>query len=484
MATSFRGSEPTQPTETALDRRQFLRGGMAGAATAAFTALAARSRLARADRGCASDYGPLSPTRDRATGLFLLALPAGFEYWSYGWTGQTMSDGRPTPTAHDGMAVVGRQGRLVTLVRNHELSAGQGSPCVVAGGIYNPAEFGGTTNLTFDLSARRFVSSWTTMGGTIRNCAGGPTPWSSWITCEETFHRWGSRADGFNHGYIFEIPASGHGTGVPIRAAGRFSHEAVAIDPRTGILYETEDATPSGFFRYIQEGCAPGRPSRSSRRGLRDGGRLEAMVVDGVSRKNLMGELADGDTFSVTWQPVTDPEGKLGTAYQSAPDAAMFARGEGCFHDGGLIYFISTSGGGARLGQVWVYDPDQETVTMLFESRSADVLSGPDNMAVSPQGGILLCEDGGHDPQRLVGLAPNGATFEFAQNRIELAPGDIDVIDSVFPGAKANFWHDPVGSYTDVEWAGATFHGRWLFVNIQTPGVTFAITGPWQRGAL
>ena len=120
----------------------------------------------------------------------------------------------------------------------------------------------------------------------------------------------------------------------------------------------------------------------------------------------------------------------------------------------------------------------------MFESPDAETLDGPDNIAVSRRGGILLCEDGGSDPKRLIGLTPGGAAFDFAENLIDLAPGDIDTIDAVYPGTKANFWDEPTGSYTSREWAGATFAYEWLFVNIQSPGVTFAITGPWNRGAL
>jgi secreted PhoX family phosphatase len=121
---------------------------------------------------------------------------------------------------------------------------------------------------------------------------------------------------------------------------------------------------------------------------------------------------------------------------------------------------------------------------MLYESRDSEDVHAPDNIAISPRGGILLCEDGPRDPQRLIGLTHRGETFEFARNNIVLGPGDIDAIDAAFPGTRDNFWDDFEGSYTDVEWAGATFYGDWLFVNIQSPGASFAITGPWQHGAL
>lgn len=256
-----------------MDRRRFMRAGIgagAGAASLAFPAMALAGRgHGDEDRGrgvgrCPSaDYGPLKPARDKCTGLYLLSLPEGFEYCSYGWTGQIMDDGRPTPTDHDGMGVVDRRGHTIALVRNHELSRGEGHQCLATGGMYNPDEFGGTTNLVFDLQRGEFTKSYTSLGGTIRNCAGGPTPWGSWLSCEETFH--GFRSSGFNHGYIFDVPGFGIANGQPVRSAGRFSHEAVAVDPRTGIVYETEDTGASGFYAYVQPGAgAAASPSAPS----------------------------------------------------------------------------------------------------------------------------------------------------------------------------------------------------------------------------
>lgn len=475
-----------------VHRRTFVKAGAASALSVAFGALSARRAEAHWGRGhhghhghhgkkeCRDGYGPLSPVKDLATGLPLISLPEGFRYVSYGWTGQLQSDKRPTPRGHDGMAVVGQRGPLLALVRNHELSAGAAPGCITEHATYDPNEAGGTSNLYFNLRTGRFVSSYTSLAGTSRNCAGGPTPWGSWITCEETFHAWDDRSDGYNHGYIFDVPGFGFGSAKPVRAAGRFSHEAVAVDPATGIVYETEDTGQSGFYKYV--------PPRGKRcwgaHGLIDGGELYALVADGVSRMDLRGGFEDGTKLKASWQKVGDPEGKSGSAFDSAEDAAIISRGEGCWYHAGKIYFVSTSGGEAGLGQVWVYDPRREELTMLFESRSSDDVDGPDNIAISPRGGILLCEDGDHEPQRLIGLSRKGETFEFARNNIVLGPGDLDKVDAVYPGVRDNFASNPEGDYSGVEWAGATFYGDWLFVNVQTPGVTFAITGPWHRGAL
>lgn len=461
-------------TASTLQRRTILKAGLTGAAAVAFGALAQQPLGAnvRAERRGGS-YGPLQPTRDMVTGLELLALPEGFSYLSFGWTGQIMGDGRPTPTDHDGMAVVASRNQRIALVRNHELSAGEGPQSFVTGGMYNPAEFGGTTNLVFNTATGRFEGDWTSLGGTIRNCAGGLTPWRSWISCEETFHPWGEREDGFNHGYIFDVPGWGISNGTPIRSAGRFSHEAVAVDPRSGIVYETEDARTSALYAYRNPG---------GRRRLRDGGDLYALAVKGQPDADLRGGFEDGTSFRIDWVKVEDPEGREGRAFDSAPGRAIFSRLEGIWYDDGVMYFVSTDGGDAGLGQIWALRLSTRTLSLVYESRDAAVLDGPDNIAISPRGGIILCEDGDSDPKRMIGLSRRGDIFEFCQNLIDLREGDIDVIDGHYPGTKANFWDEPVGTYTSREWAGATFYGAWLFANVQSPGVTFAITGPWGRG--
>ncbi|WP_416306182.1 alkaline phosphatase PhoX [Neptunicella sp. SCSIO 80796] len=467
-----------QDPQPLVNRRDFIKGGSMVAAGSAFAAMS--NRAAAANLPYSDSYGPLMPVADKATGLELLALPEGFEYTSFGWTGSMQADGQPTPGAHDGMAPVASKGSVICLVRNHEQSGGGHTSAPRGGrGVYNPAQRGGTSNVLFDVVQGKFLSSYNSLGGTIRNCCGGLTPWGSWMSCEETYQN----AQGFYHGYIFEVPGFGISDGQPIREMGRFSHEAAAVDPATGYVYETEDTGQSGFYKFVPDGVWGD---------LKSGGSLYAMVLDNTARIDLRGGLVEGSVWDVSWQEVPDPDAFNQSCFAQASDAAIIERGEGCWYDDGKIFFVSTSGGAANLGQIFCYDPRKETLTIVFESQSRDQVDGPDNIAVSPRGNILMCEDGGSNPKRLVGLTLDGNTFHFAENRIALDQGDLATIDAIYPGTQANFLTS-VGNSTDgsnrrsfssSEWAGACFHDRWLFVNIQTPGVTFAITGPWENGAL
>ena len=453
--------------EQGLDRRRLLRGGAAMAAglmaAGPLQALAARTAGAApmVKRPHSPDYGPLAPVKDQTTGLELLMLPKGFEYLSYGWTGDEMSDGRPTPGAHDGMAAFQVRGDRVALVRNHEQSSLTGAFTDAA---YDPMANGGTTTLEFDAHRGRFRSARASLSGTIRNCAGGPTPWGSWLSCEETTVINGE----VRHGYIFEVPYDGVSSAEPYKAMGRFSHEAVAVDPRTGWVYETEDANPSGLYRF--------RPDR--RGDLGSGGVLEMLAIGDDGSYDTRAD-ATGVRYPRThWVRIDEPDpgpDETSTVQQGiAKDGAVFARLEGAWYHAGKVYVVSTSGGPTGQGQVFEYDPRAGDMKVLFASPNADVLNNPDNITVSPRGGIVLCEDGS-GVEYLHGLTRDGEIFRFAANNIVIPPEGV-------PGKST-----APGDYTGSEWCGATFeprHGDWLFVNIQTPGITFAITGPWGRGSL
>ena len=443
-----------------MDRRAFLKGAATAAAAIPLNALAGRVNAGER-RPWTPAYGPLVPAIDETTGLPLIMLPEGFRYMSFGWTGDPLANGQPTPGSHDGMAAFDAGNGILRLVRNHERGGGTPFGSVV----YNTAAAGGTTTLDFDAINGTPLSARDSISGTIRNCAGGPTPWGSWLTCEETTEFRGQKP----HGYVFEVPADGFGDPTPIRDMGRFSHEAVAVDPETGYIYLTEDAGgSSGFYRFV--------PNENGN--LAAGGKLYMLKVEGKSTtgENLGAGFANNTHFWVDWVPIATPDNpaqgmpsNFVWAQGRALGAATFGRLEGCWYGLNKIYLVSTSGGAAGQGQIWEYSPDRDGIRLVFESPGAGSLNAPDNITVSPRGGLVLCEDGSGE-EFMHGLTVDGQIFPFAKNTV------------VLNGEKNGF----AGSFTGAEWAGACFSpdGKWLFANIQSPGITFAITGPWKNGSI
>lgn len=482
-----------------LHRRAFLRGAaLAGAGTAVGTGLPGlvqRSAFAHhgapPGAGADSDYGPLSPKRPVAASdaananVAYLALPDGFAYTVFGVEGQRMSDGNRTPRAHDGMAAFLLPDDRIRLVRNHEDRSDAAASRAEGGARARPAYDrlgrGATTTLEigftpegYPIGGRDVVS----IAGTIVNCAGGATPWGSWLTCEETTAGTGA---GFAkaHGYVFEVPADRDepASPTPLEDLGRFVHEAAAVDPRTGAVYLTEDNDPAGLYRFL-----PHRPGN-----LRAGGRLQMLAVDGEPRYDTRDEEEEGRHLPVRWVDIADPDladaedDPLAVYRQGAGEGgAAFRRLEGCWYGNGAVYVNSTSGGPAGFGQVWEYrpssNPDFGELTLLVVAEHGGVLDAPDNVTVSDRGGVLVCEDGGGG-NFLRGVRATGETYDFAHNELNAR-----------------------------EWAGACFAtsaafrerfpetgGQILFVNIQgalSPGEsgdlghTFAIWGPWTAGSL
>lgn len=438
-----------------------------------------------------SPYGPIAPVRDEVTGLELLQLPAGFRYASFSWTGDTMSDGQPVPRGHDGMGVIAEQGDEIILVRNHELGAGQQ---ISAPGMYDTLTLeggeqiaGGNTNIHFSRSNRRELRTVPSLGGTLVNCAGGVTPWGTWLSCEETVNDH-SPQGGRKHGYVFEVTADPEQTtGQPIVNMGRYKHEAAAVDPRSSYVYLTEDnRNTSPIYRYLPDDTSQQTGA------LEKGGRLQAAKVVGVQGAELFTPVL-GEEVEIEWVDIPDPdmapEGNLSGPYLQSREAGALSisRGEGIWYSEGLMYIVDTSAGrdaegraGHGEGAVWMLDPVSNRMRCLFASTDAVMANNPDNITVSPRGGVVMCEDGGgvEDEfgfgERLLGLQTSGESFIFAKNNIVLSEADI---------AAAGKQCAP-DDYRDREIAGACFDptGQFLFFNIQTPGITFAVWGPWDQG--
>jgi secreted PhoX family phosphatase len=426
-----------------------------------------------------------------------LKLPRGFSYTRFGKAGSRMSDGLETPPCHDGTGTFAGDGTTCILIRNHE-GFGPGK-ALGKHNAYDPVARGGVTSSHFDTSTGRLVGSALVLNGTDTNCNGGVTPWGTWLSAEESTVGAGNGFEA-EHGYVFEVPASATAPvdPVPIKAMGRFVHEATPVDPRTGIVYLTEDnGDPGdGFYRYI-----PNQPGN-----LLAGGRLEMLAIEGMPGYNTAKSQRVGEALTCAWVPIDDPdpsdaEKHPDAVYRqgAAKGAVRFLGLEGAFFSQDSIYTTASEAGDAKKGQIWRYTPDlgnlaTGALTLLFESPSARKLDEPDGLAVSPRGGIVLAEDGSgeeapNDVNFLRGLSPSGKVFDFARNERPLILEE-EAIDQLQPFNK-RYWQkrrfarkgDIIGSS---EFSGVAYSpdGRWLFASIQYPGATYAITGPWEKGWL
>jgi secreted PhoX family phosphatase len=477
-----------------MDRRAFLARSAAAASgtvvgSEALARLANRSALADI-RARGRGYGKLKRKKDQH-GRFVLALPAGFSYVTFGEIGSPMSDGRPTPLAHDGMAAFVGPRRTVRLIRNSE---DRNTP--PAGGItptpgaYDMLAGGGTTTLDYDPRTRRLVRSFVSLEGTTVNCAGGfGLGRRSWLTGEETIAG-PSRGFSQRHGYMFEVPVDRtrgddpHSR--PLTAMGRFSHEAAATDQRTGIVYETEDpgsGRGAGFYRFIP----------NNKRRLAAGGRLQILGIRNRPQYDAREGQRPGRKLPVRWIDVPEPDPEYvndddpaGTFQQGwRLGAAKFNRLEGCWYADGSVFFVSTSGGDAKsgdvnsdgyregYGQVWEYRVRTRQLILHYESPGGEVMDSPDNLTVTPRGGLMVCEDDASDADeananRVIGISPSGRAFPFAENIFSAS----ELAGVCFsPDGETMF----VNLYGDSTGRPADHAGE---------GMTCAITGPWRRGPL
>ncbi len=472
-----------------FSRRQFLVSTLA--VSAAFVGYRRLLSPALAEEARRLGYGPL--LRDPAG---VIDLPEGFEYRILSRAGDVMDDGLFVPGRPDSMAVFpGDDGRLVIL-RNHELIttwAAQGPfgednellDKVARRDVYDygggdTPSVGGTTTLVYDPASGRLEKQFLSLAGTEINCSGGPTPWGTWISCEETVEKAGEHERDIlgtearyvhdrDHGYNFEVVAGERKRLTrprPLTAMGRFKHEAVAVDPRTGIVYQTQDERDSLIYRFI--------PDRRGK--LHKGGRLQALAFaeePGRDTRNwpqgrgLEQSPVERDrSYPVRWIDLEDVDSPDDTLRLRglADGAALFARGEGMWFGNGEVYWAATAGGPIGAGQIFRYRPSRfeaaadergepGTIELFYESHDTEVFAHVDNVYVAPWGDLICCEDSDEN-NSLLGMTPAGDIYRIANN-----------------------------PYTPSEFAGACFSpdGETLFVNLQDNHITLAIRGPWHH---
>jgi len=453
-----------------INRRRFIR--QAALVSMGFTALSRCTMRTKNESVAESSVKLVSDPEG------YLDLPEGFTYRIVSKSGQKMNDGLMVPARPDGMGAFDAGNGKVILVRNHENNPGDADMgpfgkhndllddidrqlLYDAGNMDKPG-MGGTTTLVYNEETQQVELQYLSLGGTIRNCAGGVTPWNSWLTCEEDV----STAHGDlerDHGFVFEVPANTDISMVnprPILEMGRFNHEAVAVDPESGIVYQTEDRGDGLFYRYI-----PNTPGK-----LHEGGKLQVLMIKdhkSFDTRNWKGiSMKVSEALDVAWMDIDDvlsPHDDL--RYRGFDKgAAQFARGEGIWYGNSEFYFACTNGGPHKYGQVFRYQPSpfegkekEKTqpgkLTLFAESTDKSVLHMCDNLTVAPWGDVILCEDNS-DLNYIRGINQKGEIYNLACNRSS-------------------------GS----EFAGAVFSpsGKTLFVNLQENGDTIAINGPWAE---
>jgi uncharacterized protein len=453
-----------------ISRRHFL--ALAGAGTSSSFVLSGLESLYRPSTAISAakspkvmGYGAL--VKDPRG---ILDLPAGFSYKIVSQSGKQMSDGTSVPSNFDGMAAFAGKNGATILVRNHELRLNDKSRVIAAiDRMYDPNCKGGTTTLSIDRN-RQLTKEYVSLAGTSVNCSGGTTPWGTWISCEENTAMPGMPDTSKGsvtkpHGYNFEVPINSQTPvlPVPLVAMGRFRHEAIAIDSRTGIVYQTEDDPTGLFYRFI-----PKQPGK-----LAAGGILEALKIVGKPQVNTKQKFPLRQKFAVEWVRIEEPNPSENTVRTEGftKGAAQFMRGEGICYTNGSFYFTCTQGGNvlANLpvslgqeargnGQIWKYTPGKTAknggfIELFLEPNDNNIIDMPDNITIAPNGHLIACEDGKGE-QRLIGITPQGGTYTFARN------------------ARDNS-----------ELAGVCFapDGRTMFVNIYDPGITLAVWGNWAK---
>lgn len=394
----------------------------------------------------------------------ILDLPAGFSYKVISKLGEAMSDGLKVPDRADGMGCIPLDNERVALIRNHELQPKHKPASDVEFTAEQIAKAydvssdglpitGGTSTIVYNLKTQKTENQFMSLIGTIRNCSGGTTPWGSWLTCEESVETPSTKISK-DHGYVFEVPASATGLVAPnpIKAMGRFNHEAACVDPVSGYVYLTEDRNNSLFYRFIPK----------DKTSLHHGGQLQALMIKGKpkfdTRNWTSKQMTKQVSYECQWIDLDNVESPLDDlrtrGYEQG--AALFARGEGIHFADKELYFCCTSGGAKKLGQIMRYSVATETptISLFLESDHPATFNYGDNLCIAPNGHLVVCEDQYSDVvnNHLKGITTEGEAYDIAKVRWQTEP------------------------------AGACFSpdGKTLFVNLYSPTMTLAISGPWD----
>ena len=410
-----------------LRRREFI--SAAGAAAAGTLALGPEfwRSLAKPARAGDGPYGPLGDPDDLG-----LRLPKGFSSreiarggvpvagTAYVW--HVFSDGSATYPTDDGGFI---------LVSNSELPTPVHLP--IGSPIGDPGD-GGASAIRFSGDGE-VMSAYRILSGTSTNCAGGPTPWGTWLSCEET-----------DEGRVWECDPHGEREAVVHDALGRFTHEAICIDKRTGFAYLSEDDGNGCFYRF-----------RPARRGDLSEGTLEVARV-GKQRK-------------VAWLPLPDPGAAETPTREQVPGATRFKRGEGIWFDGGHVYLATT--GDSR---IWSYNTRRRTMRVIYDAENVPnaPLTDVDNVTIhKPSGDLFVCEDNGApDAYDIALVTPGGRRHRGRRTVAKFAQ---------LTGAQ----HGNPGTEAASEVTGVAFDplGQRMYFSSQRAfgvGVIYEVTGPFR----
>jgi len=371
--------------------------------------------------------------------------------------GSIMSDGFKVPGLADGMGSFLVNDEIV-LVRNHEIVPEHGMDkgpfqnpdtqiSLLGNKHYDKNAIGGTTNVVIDKGSKDVLKEYLSLSGTHQNCAGGTTPWGTWLSCEEKVDK--KRKGCVSHGYVFEVDPRNPSLNSPhpLKKLGRFNHEAVAFD-RFNNAYLTEDRSDGLIYKFI-----PKYPNN-----LKEG-ELFALSITGIKdARNWDSSLIDlNKTYLADWIKIEDYNPDYDSVREEGiiKGATPFARPEGIIAGNDSIYICCTSGGSLKKGQIWKLNPtvfNEISIELWYEVRDTTSLNMPDNITISPWGDLIVCEDNS-DINRLWGITTKGKPYLIAQN-----------------------------SYSNSEFAGVCFSpmDNTMFVNLQSNGLTLLINGSWN----